>query len=57
MIKGLPLDGEGNQVKINEHFPKFQYAASRVATFIDLDDFVEETVQDIEDNEDQSNEL
>lgn len=49
-----PLNDEGKQVEIDEYLPKFQYAASRVATFIDLENFVEETVDDaeVEDEED-----
>lgn len=58
--KGLPLDDEGKQIEVDEHLPKLQYAASRVATFVDLDDFMEETVEDPEvdeEDDDESDEL
>lgn len=57
--KGLLVDDEGKEVDINEHLQKFQYAASRVASFGDLGDFVEETVEytKVEEEDDESDEL
>lgn len=57
--KGLPLDENDKEIDVCEHLPNFEYAASRVDTFIDLDDFVEESHVDEETEEenDESDEL
>lgn len=49
--KGIPVDDHGEEVELDEIFPRFTYAASRVASFVDLDDFLELTDVDPEPEE------
>ena len=51
--KVMPLDNEGEHVNIDEHLLKFQYVANRAATFTELDNFVEETIDDAEVEEEE----
>lgn len=41
--KGVTVDEQGEEVDLDEIFPRFHYASSRVASFVDLDDFLEPT--------------